>query len=341
MISSSLRFAVAAALAAIVTAACAAGGGPPYGTAPLLLSSRVDPSGAAHGGGLMRPDGEHSWMRLLPQTRCPHQNVLPPCGLLYVSNYYDDDVIVYENDQVVGKLTGFDGPDGVCSDKRGNVWIANNLGAGLVEYAHGGQSPVATLSDPNVYPLGCSVDAVTGNLAVTNVFALSGGPGSVAVYANAKGTPKYYTDPNIYYMYFCGYDDQGNLFVDGRDTSGNFRFAELPKDGNAFTDITIGATIYFPGNVRWDGRHVAVGDQQYQNRVASAIYRVVRGSGQVAGTMSFDGAQDVVGFWVEAWFVIGPDANLNVVGLYQYPKGGAPSDKVRHFRGAYGAAISR
>ena len=39
------------------------------------------------------------------------------------------------------------------------------------------ESPIAQLSDDDVYPLGCSVDPVTGKLAVTNVFALSGGPG--------------------------------------------------------------------------------------------------------------------------------------------------------------------
>jgi len=341
MASPSLKTAAAAILATIILSACAGTTPAAYSGAPILISGRVDPSGAAHGGGAMHPDRGPSWMHLLSQTRCPFHQTLPPCGLLYVSNYYDDDVIVYQDNQIVGKLTGFKGPDGVCGDKQGNVWIVNNLGANVVEYAHGGQSPITQLSDDDVYPLGCSVDPVTGKLAVTNVFALSGGPGSVAVYTNAKGTPKLYSDPTIYYMYFCGYDDQGNLFVDGRDTAGNFHFAELPKDGNAFTDVTIGATIYFPGNVRWDGRHVAVGDQEYGNHVASAIYRVTGATGQVNGTTIFDGAQDVVGFWIEAWFVIAPDANLNVVDLYRYPKAGAPTDKVKHFDGAYGATISR
>jgi hypothetical protein len=341
MASSSISSAGAALAAALTLAACS--GAPPAtsSSAPFLLSSSVDRSGAAQGGGVVRPDRGRPWMHVLPQTRCPKQQVLPPCGLLYVSDYYDDDVVVYQNDEVVGTLTGLHGPDGVCSDKAGNVWIANNLDADVVEYAHGGTIPIATLSDPNVYPLGCSVDAVTGKLAVSNIYQLSGGPGSVAVYTNAKGKPKYYTDQYMYYVYFCGYDDQGNLFVDGRDTGGNFRFAELPKDGHSLTDITLNTTIYFPGNVRWDGHHVAVGDQMYQNRVASAIYRTTGASGQIAGTTILDGAHDVVGFWVEAWFAIGPDADLNMVGLYPYPRGGAPTDKVRHFHGAYGAAVSR
>jgi len=341
MAASSLKAAVAAAMVAIVLAACAGTTPTAYSAAPLLIPGRVDPSGAAHGGGTMHPDRDRSWMHLLSQARCPVQQVLPPCGLLYVSNYHDDNVLVYQNDQMVGKLTGFKGPDGVCGDKQGNVWIVNNLGANIVEYAHGGQSPIAQLSDDSAYPLGCSVDAVTGKLAVTNVFGPSGGPGSIAVYTNAAGVPTRYRDPNIYYVYFCGYDNQGNLFVDGLDTAGKFRFAELPRNGTTFTDITIGATIYFPGDVRWDGHHVAVGDQEYGNQVASGIYRVDGASGQVTGTTVFGAARDVVGFWTEAWFVIAADADRNVVDLYRYQNASAATDKLKHFDGAYGVAISR
>ena len=87
-------------------------------------------------------------------------------------------------------ITGLSGPDGICSDKKGDIWVANNLAADVVEYKHGGTSPKATLSDPNVYPVGCSVDPMTGNLAVTNIFTTSGGQGSVAVYAGAAGRPR-------------------------------------------------------------------------------------------------------------------------------------------------------
>ncbi len=239
-------------------------------------------------------------------------------------------------------ITGLSGPDGICSDKKGDIWVANNLAADVVEYKHGGTSPKATLSDPNVYPVGCSVDPMTGNLAVTNIFTTSGGQGSVAVYAGAAGTPTLYQDANIYDAYFCGYDNSGNLFVDGRDSLGTFHLAELKKGGSALTDITLsGGTIYFPGNIRWDGTYVAVGDQEYGNTAASAIYQTTGAGGTIVGTTPLTGAVDVVGFSIQKGAAIGPDATLADVGLYKYPAGGSPTNTLTGFTAPYGSAVSK
>ena len=41
-------------------------------------------------------------------------------------------------------------------------------------------------------------------------------------------------------VYFCGYDDKGDLFVDGRGSDGfQFRFAELPKGKETFVNILL------------------------------------------------------------------------------------------------------
>jgi DNA-binding beta-propeller fold protein YncE len=151
-------------------------------------------------------------------------------SLLYVSSVLTGDVYVYSysTQKLVGTLTGFTQPYGLCADKAGNVWVVNDGASQLVEYAHGGSTPIATLSDTGEYPEGCSVDAVTGNLAVTNFYSTSGA-GSVSIYAAARGTPQIYSDPAIVNYRFCGYDARGNLFVDGANSSSAFVFAELPK----------------------------------------------------------------------------------------------------------------
>ena len=97
-------------------------------------------------------------------------------SLLYVSSVLTGDVYVYSysTQKLVGTLTGFTQPYGLCADKAGNVWVVNDGASQLVEYAHGGSTPIATLSDTGEYPEGCSVDAVTGNLAVTNFYSTSG-----------------------------------------------------------------------------------------------------------------------------------------------------------------------
>ena len=65
-------------------------------------------------------------------------------------------------------MTGFNDASGACSDANGNVWITNAFqdsyaGGTLVEYAHGGTAPIATLEDQGYFvPVACSVDPRTG-----------------------------------------------------------------------------------------------------------------------------------------------------------------------------------
>ena len=154
--------------------------------------------------------------------------------LLYISDIGTNDVYVYSypRGKLMGALTGFESPEGECVNKAGDVWITNTSAAEIVEYAHGGASPIATLSDAGQYPVGCSVNKSTGDLAVSNSQTTSSGAGSVSVYPAASGTPKTYSVPNTYYPYFLGYDSHGDLFVDGENSGFTaFEFARLSKGG--------------------------------------------------------------------------------------------------------------
>jgi DNA-binding beta-propeller fold protein YncE len=335
------RTAATAAFAALLAGCSLSQFTTPGGTAGPLgpAGLGVGSTGAVRGGGVMRPDRVRSWM-LPSAASCPYNGKLPPCGLLYVSNYYDDDVLVFRNGQLVGTLTGFSGPDGLCHDRSGNVWITNNLGQDVVEYAHGGTTKIKALSDPGEYPLGCAVNPRTGAIAVTNIFSSGSGHGSVAIYHKATGPPIVLTDADIYYVYFCAFDDESNLYIDGFDTSGNFKFAELPRGEIKFQNIALNGTIYWPGAIQWDGKYVVVGDQMYQDQVQSAAYQTTGAGGEIVGTTVFNGAQDIVGFAIKDTSIIGPDANLNRVGLYSYPSGGNATAKLRHFKHPYGVTVS-
>jgi hypothetical protein len=245
--------------------------------------------------------------------------------LVYVSSVLTNDVYVYSysTQQLVGTLTGFSTPYGLCSDKKGHVWVVNDGASQIVEYAHGGTTPLATLNDSAEYPEGCAVDPKTGNLAVTNFYSQSGG-GSVAIYAGAKGTATLYTDPSIAQYRFCGYDDKGNLFVDGATGSSAFAFAELPKGSGTFTDITLNRSVEWPGGVQWDGKYVAVGDTD-----AGVIYRA-QPSGKVKATTDLGGSNYVNQFWITGPArkkhhkdtVLAASQDAGVLGYYNYPAGG-------------------
>ena len=253
-------------------------------------------------------------------------------GLLYVGDQKTDDVYVYSypHGKLVGTLTGFDIPTGLCSNKAGDVFIPNGFGADIVEYAHGGTSPIATLSDAGEGPSGCGVDPKTGNLAVANYCNSScKGPGSVAIYVDAKGSPTQYTVPNISNVYFCGYDAKGNLFLDGTHNSA-FAFAELPSGKSTFKKITLDQTFQIPGNVQWDGTDVAVGDDG-----TGMIYQfTVSGKrGTEVGATPLTGSSYVTQFWIQPPNVIGPNiysSGANIL-FWKYPAGGSPTKTIGGF----------
>lgn len=256
--------------------------------------------------------------------------------LLYVSSVLSNDVYVYSyaDQKLVGTLTGFEEPYGLCADKTGNVWIVDDGHQQIVEYKHGGASPIATLSDPGEYPEGCSVDPTTGNLAVTNFYSTSGN-GSLSIYAHASGEPTTYSDPSIANFRFCGYDNKGTLFADGANNSSEFAFAELPKGGSSLTNITLQQNIEWPGGVQWDGKYVAVGDTD-----AGIIYRTNGAGGKVKGSATLGDSDYVNQFWIAGKTVVAPSQDGSNVGLYTYPAGGAPK-KTISVEEPFGAVLSK
>ena len=92
--------------------------------------------------------------------------------MLYASDSSADLVKVfsYPRGKLVGTLTGFQTPQGMCVDKAGNVFITNSGAAQILKYAHGGTTPIATIADPGEHPIGCAISPVNGDLAATNIF---------------------------------------------------------------------------------------------------------------------------------------------------------------------------
>lgn len=293
----------------------------------------------AHAVAQSRPlasDAEKSWM--LPEAKNE--------DLLYVSSEYLFDtavgyhvlVLSYASGKLVGTLKGFTGSGGECVDKQGNVFITDwrKGGASIVEFAHGGRTPIATLKDPPSH-VACSVDRVTGNLAVAN------GASNVAIFTRARGVPTLYTDPSFKDYLFCAYDDKGNLFVDGLGNDGsNAVFAELPKGAHSFTDITLKYAIGTPGQLR-----AAHGELAIAGGSGAAIYRftISGGSGTLVGTTQLNqpyGAS-IRSFWIQNYDVAvayccatsGPG-----VKLFAYPSGGKSKRAYQSGGIPYGTAIS-
>lgn len=280
---------------------------------------------------LRHPDRGRSWMD--PSAKSG--------DLLYVSDTETGDVYVfsYPKGTSKGTLTGLVDPAGECVDGSGNVFVTNTGGSNVVEYAHGGTTPIATLKDSGYFPIGCSVDPMTGNLAVTNFSTTGSAQGDVVIYKHARGRPTgHYTDPDTNEMLLCGYDDKGNLFVDGLTQGSAFSLVELRVGTTTLTPIALNQPIGSAGAVQWDGQHLAIGDQ-----TSNTIYRfdISGKQGKMVGSTALAGAVEVFQFWIQGGKVIGPDAGAADVGVWKYPDGGTVT---KTFTGVYvplGATVSK
>lgn len=266
--------------------------------------------------------------------------------LFYISDRGTNSVYAYSYPQgrLEGTLTGFDSPAGLCADEAGNIWVLEQKSGRLKEYAHGGTKAIAVLNDTNEIPVGCGIDPTSGDLAVANYYTLKyTGHGGVAIFKHARGKPTFYVDSQDLYGYFCGYDYRGDLFVDGLShPSGGFLFAELAKGSGRLRNITLtGGTVYFPGQVQWDGKYVAVGDQSYHRRQgAAAIYRTTGAGGRIVGTTTLEGYGDVVEFWIQGHRLVAPNYSARAALLYRYPAGGKPIRTISGLRQPFGAVVS-
>lgn len=285
----------------------------------------------------VRPDLHKSWME--PNVKG---------ALLYIADAGVGDVFVYSWPalRLIGNLSGFKVPQDVCVDAAGNVWIVNTARSQLLEYARGGLKPIATLDDPGQYPVGCSIDETTGNLAVTNIISRQYGPGSLSIYKAAQGSPKVFSDPTFEKMYFDGYDDEGNLFVDGINDNGLFTIARF--DGKKFQPLTIsGATLNAPGAVVVKGSKIDVEDQTGASGSSVMYETMLKGTTlTVVATAEFTDSVDCVGTYIAGKAkhqqAICPDGGTPSIYVYDYPAGGNPTKSVlTGLTEPEGAAITR
>jgi hypothetical protein len=190
-------------------------------------------------------------------------------ALLYVGSYGNGEdgvsILTYPQGQIVAQFQPNAAyVDSLCADTSGDVFVgANDGGEGFIyEYAHGGTTPIATLDDPERKPVACSVDPITGNLAVVSSTGSDSG-NVVSVYPAAQYPPTDYTDPTMDLYFNCAYDDNGNLFVSGEDDykpKQSPKLTELPAGGSSFSDITLNKRIARPGSVQWLGSYLALSD---------------------------------------------------------------------------------
>jgi hypothetical protein len=234
---------------------------------------------------------------------------------------------------------------GLCSDPEGNVYVTalsylSRFGVvGYVyKYQHGAKNYAKDWKLEGVEPFGCSYDRTTHDLAVTTA-SLGVTSGSVLVIApNSYYSHNYYSSYVANY-YYCGYDDKGNLFVNGEGNGSEMQFVELRKGASTLTDLALQRVISVSGmgQVQWDGHHITVEDL-----TTASIYQLqISGSkAHVVGTTRLSGWSSPALSWIQGSTIIVPNGDQGAeLATWKYPAGGRPTGKTRSPSGLFGVTI--
>ena len=171
--------------------------------------------------------------------------------LLYITNYSNVLVFTYPQGKLVGTLKGFYSAVGECVDGHGDVFITNFKPVTVYEYAHGGKKPIAEFPTKKAGTVGCAINPVNGDLAIT------GQTSYVEIFKGAKGKPIIMRDKGMQFGQFCADDDKGDLFFDGlADGDKKNRLSELPSGGSSFIGLKTDFRIDSEASIQWDGRHL-------------------------------------------------------------------------------------
>jgi hypothetical protein len=245
--------------------------------------------------------------------------------------YAGGDVASYVFDLRSGKLVGSiaETSFGTCANNNGDVFFTQVKR--IVEYAHGGTTPIASFAVPGT-AYSCSVDPTSGDLAAV-VFCLSKCGDEVVVLQPAE-PPRIYHDGTLASLLFCAYDASGNLFVDGYNLS-QFGLTELPKGARHFAGVTLNKTIRFGGQIQWDGQELAIQTSEfpriYQVRVSGSTAKIVH-------TIKLSGVGNrATQSWIQDGKIAVPTGEQNKrpdeIFFWRYPAGGNPIKTFEHFIG--------
>jgi hypothetical protein len=319
-------------------------------------SSQLAPTVGAQGGALKAPAHDAKFAQLTtvvsPKARVRLRQVTgthaikPNCcahaKTLFISDAGTNEIQMFDfpSNTYIGQVAappeGFSEPQGMCSDNKGNVYLANTGVSSIDEFSHDG-TYVRTLSDAGQYPVGCAFDKSTGNLAVSNITNTGGGTGTIGIFTNASGTPTDFAGGGFQRFYFLAYMGKtGVLYFDGENSSDVLAYGSL-SNGTITPIPIIGATLEFPGSVNYSAKTMSmnIGDQD-----TSVLYQIST-TGAITGSTPLTGAIDVVQGTIKGSNFIGPDVENQDVGIYAYPQGGSPKSTLSgYFSEPIGSAIS-
>jgi hypothetical protein len=303
--------------------------GPPLNSELSKLTSVVDPR-----------------LNIRPRNVTGTHPIKPDCcaytKTLFVSDSGTNEVQMYDfpSNTYIGELSPppgnvFAEPQGLCSDNKGDVYVTNTDTESIFEFSHDGIF-LQALNDFGWYPVACSFDRSTGNLAVSNIETTADGPGSIAIYTHASGFPSIISGPGVQRFYFLAYAGKtGVLYFDGESASYSTVFGSF-KNGKVKLITISGATIQFPGTVAWSAQtqSMNIGDQD------NPVLYQISPTGVITGSTPLTGSSGILEGTIKGPRFIGTDAGTASVEIFAYPAGGSPQSTITGLSEPIGSAVS-
>jgi hypothetical protein len=150
----------------------------------------------------------------------------------------------------LGTISGLSNPQGVGVDRAGNFYVANTGASNVLEFAKGGTTPIATLTDTGNYPVDVAV-AANGTVYVANIFTTSFTAGNVTVFPAGHTTPtRTITDPHFFQVISDAVDEHNELVVCYNASAGGGSCDEFVHASGHGTTVTSG--YFFSGGSAFD-----------------------------------------------------------------------------------------
>jgi DNA-binding beta-propeller fold protein YncE len=184
--------------------------------------------------------------------------------LIFVSDAANNVIDIYpqagKNQKMAGQITRLTQPQGITTDKEGDLYVANTNSSNVLVYAppYTG-APKMTIPDAHEFPADVAVSSA-GVVAITNICDAPKcrlDTGNVVLYA--KGSTKScaivsYSGSNFTRVMFADFDKKGVLYIDGMNSGFQTSFGLVTGGCNAttITNLDYVYTVSFPGGIQID-----------------------------------------------------------------------------------------
>ena len=288
------------------------------GSHALAVLFPIVVSGCSSGGTQFSPSagpGQQSQQR---------QPVAASSGLAFFSDWGNAVIDIFSTQTLkqTGQITSVCEPDGLATDKHGNLYEADQCSHKVQIYAPNDVGkPTSTIPDFGYLPAGVAVDTA-GNIYLANIESNGAGQGNVIRF-DAKTRSRTLLRGAPYFPFCLAMDASGNLWADGQSYRGYAVIGFWKNATGMFNHVNI--SFKFPGQLQFDSAgNLILNDQSGSSNGGSELFVYPPGSTNPIRSIPIqnDGS-DIVSFVLEKdnARIFAPDVTNSNIYLYGYKSG--------------------